>query len=327
VSKSKKEEKKRNEEDNPISQNINLFVKNQDIYNEIFERIDCVPLFDEDETIDPESKFKLYRNKYKYLVEKILCRNINDFKVNGDNYIPAEEAYIVGALIADAVFDDKDDVIVKWFNNRVDLSDCEKSIELYNKIKETLDEQLEFGLITEVTRNEWLRVMGVSTNYNTAITILEIQKQLTKFQNSSLALNQDIRSGEVIYNDANNIKRYLNKPEEKKIDIHGKTVEEIISTIHSQKDYLYIIKEFIKLLEEDAERKGIERIKQYAKNKVNCNLKKADQVEGDERFFSLASEYDVWFRKVYEYLSNNENILKQIEEETNCTDLLDFFKI
>ncbi len=53
-------------------------------------------------------------------------------------------------------------------------------------------------------------------------------------------------------------------------------------------------------------------------------LQKADSGITDE---SLASEYIIWYQRIYEYLSDNPDVLSDIEAKTQTENLLDFFKM
>lgn len=306
-------------------------LKIQTVYNEIIEYYgwnkNCP------DEVDIESKYKLLRNKYKALMTKIIFRDISLYKQHGNNMIPAVDAPIIRNLLIHSISDNDEDVdIVKWFNGKIDLSKPENSIRLFDKVKVIIKEPYENHETNIVTTTEWLDTISASINYNTAHNTLRIINEIEKFRQTSLALNDNIGAGQIIYSYGDGTAFFHSKPEKSHIYVRNHTLDEVLSKAYSQDDYLYILMQVIRLLEEDAQKKAIERIKIFAKQKKTFYMNKADEFyydKGDEpsKIESLASEYVIYFQRIHEFLESNPDITQSIENELSVDNLNDFFEM
>lgn len=303
------------------------FIKVQEIYKEIINYYG----WNKDEVtndIDDASKYRLLRNKYAFLMKKVMLRDRCEFKKQRNSMIPEKDAPVIKELLIRAVSNKKEAeenaIIVDWFNGRLDTKDSYTSILLYNSIKPIIMDLSYHGIIDEVTMNEWLLAIGASINYNTAENTAKVKEAIECFRNHALALNQNIDVGSIIIGEEDESRFYHSKGSKQMFDVENEPMSLILKKASSQDDYLNILGQVLQLLEGDAMVKAIERIKICAKWKSVFNNDKADFAVQTE---SLASEYTIWFQRVYEFLAANPDVLEEVERDTGAEDILNYFKM
>ena len=104
------------------NEEMDKYIKISEVFDQVIEHYGWNES-DQSDTVDIESKKRNMRNKYNFLMKKVLYRNAKDFKNKGGNMILKSDAPIIRELIIYALKDDKDDPIVKWFNGKIDTSD------------------------------------------------------------------------------------------------------------------------------------------------------------------------------------------------------------
>ena len=82
-----------------------------------------------------ESKKRLLRKKYAFLQKNLVLCNPADFKVKGANFVPNNDAPIIRELLIAAVDDSEKNMIVDWFNGKVDTSDSLMANFLFIQLK------------------------------------------------------------------------------------------------------------------------------------------------------------------------------------------------
>lgn len=257
-------------------------------------------------------------------MKKVLYRNAKDFKNKGGNMILKSDAPIIRELIIYALKDDKDDPIVKWFNGKIDTSDPAKAYIIFQPLNELIRRLGFRGEIDDVTLSEWLKALACSINYNTALNRVNLSREFDTFINCTLGLDRDIDLGSIIFSFPGSYRTQISVVNQCDIDMENKTLIDNLKNVTCQNDYLSILGEVIKIMNEHAKVSCIEKIKLYAEGKRLFDLKKADEVIDTESF---ASEYVIWFQNIYKFLHNNPDILKEIEKDTKTNNLLDFFKM
>ena len=181
----------------PINSESDKFVKVTEVFNQVISYYD----WDKEDNydIDVDSKKRILRRKYDFLMKRILFRDAKDFKEKGSNLVFKNDAPIIRELLIKAISDDKESTIVKWFNGKVKTNDPLQSFMLFKEIElviRTLEMKAE---IDYVTTNEWLSTISSSINYNTAYNTQKILEAITDFLNTTLSLNHDIDYGSLIF--------------------------------------------------------------------------------------------------------------------------------
>ena len=296
------------------------YLKAQDVFDGVIEHYD----WNEDENIDIENKRKLLRNKYTFLAKKIVLRDRNAFKQKGSHKIPVAEAPIIQELLIHAVGTEEGDIIRDWFNGKVNTEDSQMAILLFMQLDCVIRLPEMRGETDAVATDEWLSTIKAAINYDTARVTLDMKRELECFRGNSLALNSNVRNGDIYITDEKGYSAYVMKGQKEEIKIEDKTIEELLSSAHTQNDYLQILSQILVAFEEDAKKKALQRIKTLVNCANSFNAKKADDSVGEEQ---LASEYVIWYQRVYEFLRANPKILAEIEEETKFNGVLEFFRM
>lgn len=263
-------------------------------------------------------------------MQNVILRDARHFRQKSADMVPKNDVPIIRELLFYSISEEsEDDIVVRWFNNKIDLSVPENSWLLYNHINPIIMHLLMTGEIDDVTYEEWNRTIKSSINYNTAQNTAELMNQIRCFRDCTLPLNQDIDFGAIIANvsiddSEEGFREKVLSGEKFGINLEQETIAEALEKVNSQNDYLEIIKQVIQILNDHAQRAAIEKIKTIAMAKELFDAKKAD--DGIEPY-SLASEYVIWFQNIYEYLKNNPNICKEVEKFAKTSNILDFFKM
>lgn len=295
-------------------------LKAQHIFDSVIKEVYGVPA----SHAGIDSYRKLMRNKYTFLMQNIVLRDRSDFKERGNHMIPEREAPIVRNLLIAAIKEDEDSMIPDWFNGKLDLTNPQVSICLYMQLKVLVMAPYIKGETDGVTMDEWLATISAVINYNTARATLALQRELERFRENSLALNQDIGMGDLIVETEDGSRFYGLRGKKELPDLEKMTIGQLLDTVNSQNDYLDLLAQILKAFEKHAEKRAIEDIFTYALAKEAIDLCKADDVIGTD---ALASEYVIWYQRVHEFLVKNPQNLKQIEKRAKTTGLSDFFKM
>lgn len=299
-------------------------VKLQDIFKEVAQYYNN---WEDEKDVDIDAKYRNLRKKYTFLIENILFRDKASFKDSSNhNMVLSRDKTIIRILLIDAISPDKDDIIVKWFNGKVDTTNSSESIKLYESISQEIKIAFLLLEVDEVTMHEWLDTIAASINFNTAIHTHKIIKQIENFRQNSLALNQNINIGEISLNiDGKRFYHHAGANRfHKHFDLKNKTFEQLLREINCQDDYLNILMQVIHELEAHAKEKVIDIIRRFALIKRDIGLDKADKMVQND---SIASEYVIYYQRIYEFLKKNPDIVEKIEKEENVENLLDFFKM
>ena len=298
------------------------YVKAQDMFDQVIEHYGWNK--DEDTYVDMERKRKLLRDKYTFLAKKVVLRDRNAFKQKGSHMIPVAEAPIIRELLIHAVSTEEGDIIRDWFNGKVNTEDSQMAILLFMQLDCVIRLPEMRGETDAVTTDEWLSTIKAAINYDTARVTLDMKRELECFRGNSLALNSNVHYGDIYATDETGHSSYVMKGQKEDIKIEDKTIKELLSVANTQYDYLQILSQVVTVFEEDAKNKALQRIKNFVNFANVFDAKKADDSVGEEQ---LASEYVIWYQRVYEFLRANPEILAEIEEETKFNRVLEFFRM
>lgn len=271
-----------------------------------------------------DSKKRLLRKKYSFLQKNLVLCDPEDFKEKGTNYVPKNDAPIIRNLLIAAVDDSEKNIIVDWFNGKVDTSDSQMAFFLFSQLKPLIMEPCMMCETDDVTMDEWLHTVVAAVNYSTAMNTIALKRNLEKFRNTSLPLDSTVSYGDVIATHEDGSRSYGMKADRKPVEIKGKTVEQILDTVVTQDDYFSVLEQILALFDAHAKAKAREKIEWYAEAKDLFEAEKADDaIERD----SIASEYTIWYQRVSDFLAQNPDICAEIEKKAGTTGLVEFFKM
>lgn len=271
-----------------------------------------------------DSKKRLLRKKYAFLQKNLVLCDPADFKEKGTNFVPCNDAPIIRELLMAAVDDSEKNLIVDWFNGKVDTNDSMMANFLFIQLKPLIMKPYIMGETDEVTMDEWLHTVSAAINYSTAKNTIALKKNLEKFRNTSLPLDMTIGYGDVIATHEDGSRSYGMKANREPVDIEGKTVEQILDSVVTQDDYFSVLEQILTLFDTHAKAKAREHIEWYAKAKDLYKAEKADDAFDRE---SIASEYTIWYQRVHDFLVANPDVCKDIEKQTGVSDLANFFQM
>lgn len=292
------------------------YIKMKDIYDEIILNEEC--------RTDPDNRKRLLRNKFNFIMEKILFCKKDEFKVSGHYQIPILDAPIVKKLLEESL--DEKSMICDWFNESLDLSNSLNIVLLYNALKPIVMTPEMQGNTDYVTTEEWLAVIKTVIDYENAKKTLEMQRLLEDFRNASLAQRHKINLGEIVASD-----EYANRKValtsmnvlKERID---EAVDSLLDTVKSADEYYNVVNCLLNRFIHEVNLKSEKDIVKLADIKKSVELVSArDLANQDPDEPRMASEYVAFYNNIHKYLKKNYEVLEHIQEKTGVDDLLDFF--
>ena len=271
-----------------------------------------------------DGKERLLRMKYATLQQKLVLCDKSEFKRQGNNVVPSTDAPIIRNILIEAVSGDEDNIIADWFNGKVDTDKSLMSILLFNCLKPLIMQPCFSGETDEVTMDEWLAAVAAAVKYPTAVQVSELSRNLELFRNNSLALDMNIGIGDVVVRHEDGHRSYGLQGKEREIDIEGKTIDEVLEDVVSQDDYFDVLAQVLRKFDGHAKKRAHDAILWYANAKNIYDAQKADDAFEHE---SIASEYNIWYQRVHEFLESNPEICRKIEEEASVEGLSEFFRM
>lgn len=292
------------------------YIKMQDIYG-------CILLKDNSST-DVESRNRLLRKKFDFIMKKILFCKKDDFKVGGHYQIPIFDAPIVKNLLVESL--NEESIVCDWFNENLDLENPLNVFLLYNILKPLIMKPEIQGISDDVTTDEWLATIRTVIDYENSKKTLEMHKLLAHMRKSALAQSHQINLGEIVVSDEFGNRKLAissrNLMKEKIDDI----VDSLLNTVTSSDQYYDLINHLLNKFIEKINLQACTDLEFFAEIKKNFDLTSArdliTQLYPQPR---MASEYIAFYNNIYKYLKNNNDILDSIEEKIGVKDLLNFF--
>ncbi|NOW07651.1 hypothetical protein [Clostridium beijerinckii] len=279
-----------------------------------------------------ESKERLLRKKFQFIVEKILHCKKDNFKIKGNYEIPILDAPIVKNLLLQAI--DDENIVHDWFNESLNLKDSAEVVLLYICLKPVIMQAEMQGLTDNVTTNEWLAVIRTVIDYKTAEKTNKMKNLLEDFREASLAQNHEINIGEIVSTDEFGIRKVVMQPQNILDEEIEKAINLVINKITSQDECYDIINYFLQRFISEAESKSIKDIEGLAEIKKNIELDSArdlcevpDEDFGEYAGIRMASDYVAYYNNIYQYLKKKPEIVENIENEVGVQNLLDFFNM
>ncbi|WP_028515309.1 hypothetical protein [Ruminococcus flavefaciens] len=276
-----------------------------------------------------ESTKKSLRNKYNFLMNRVVMRSKLDWRCREKDMIPLKDKSIVKALLIKSYFpqgkDDVDHIFVDWFNDSIDESDYDKIIELGNRAESLIKYEVSYDDwdLDDVTIDEWVAAIHSSINFTRALSIKKFAYEMKNLYDNSNVLNHDMPFGDMIKENEYGKRSYIWKGLRPNIDT-SLPLNEVLSGCFSQEDYANLVLQLMLVIIQDCQNKTVDFIKAYAELKKNSGCVCADELLETG---SLASEYVKFFQNIYDYLYDRPELTKEIENEIGTDDLLTFFKM
>lgn len=298
------------------------YIKVQDIYNKI--------ITEQGWEDDEESKSRLLRKKFQFIMEKILYCKKDDFKVKGKYEIPILDAPIVKCLLIESL--DEESMVCDWFNNSLNLNESAQVVLLYNILKPVVMEAEMCGFTDYVTTQEWLAVIRTVIDYESAKKTSKMQQLLEDFRESSVAQNHQICIGEMIMSDEDGNRKVVMSAKNTLNEEIDKIIDCLVSKIKSQDEYFDIIncllEKFISKVELESEKNitSLAKIKRdFELDSARCLCTEFNDDLDKHNKAHMASEYVAYYNNIYKYLRTKPEVVERIEKEVKTQELIDFF--
>ncbi|MCA0971371.1 hypothetical protein LCM20_12265 [Halobacillus litoralis] len=291
-----------------------------EIYNEITDEMDL-------ESISPDkaSIERLLRKKFNYLMKNILLRSEDDYKKRNKNYVKSAEKHLVKYLLKSSLSETSE--IGRWFNLRLDLSNSDRTVELYDIISNNLTNLLREGLTDEVTFDEWMSTIKTSIDYNNAKSVVDLKNDLDALRAAAKPLNHEIGLGDIYWSNQEGSRGYGIKNQKiSSSSLHDFTLNEIAERVYTESEYYAVLESLLSKFKNHAHYNSYKTILDLAIMKRN--YESIVEPEGNSNIDDLAdfnSDYSQMHAKIYEYLRNNPETHRKIEVEAETDNLLDFF--
>ena len=270
-----------------------------------------------------DSYLRNLRNKFRFIVESVALRRMDEYKDGRNIMIPACDAPIVRNLIL-ASLDDDYPFIVDWFNGALDLSDSAKCVFLGMSVKEPIMKAEMTGETDSVTVDEWLAAINGLINLNMAKGTAAMKDKLEEFRVNTLVMDSTVLDGDLTMSDGLGHRRYILQGRREKAQLSEDILGKIVQDLSFQQDYFAVLDQIMDYMMKDAEKKATPSIESYALAKAATECDSAQEMigAGDE---SMVSEYFPWLKKIGAYLKTHPEEAARIEESVGTTGLVEFF--
>lgn len=275
---------------------------------------------------DYESKLTLLRKKHRQLMNTIVLRNINDYKMNKSSEISDEDVEIVKKLLIMAVDGEGENKICKkWFNGKLKYNDYKDRAELFDTLDIFLKELLNSQKINNNTYDRWILTFDTLLYGYTSKQILDLYNNIDSLVKTTSGLNRNI---DLSYFDIEigekRRKLFPPPPPEVNDDITKISLDELINYFSYQEEYfinLNNIIEFMKMKAIDKECDLIEFVIIYM-------IKEGKYINDKAANSNLAYEGLNFIDQLYIFLTNNDDALKRISDNLRIPkdDILRMFK-
>lgn len=276
---------------------------------------------------DIDSNKRNLNNKLTFLLEQVALSEKQKFKKGKFIMIPLCDAPIVRNLLVLAI--SGEGAAYDWFNGNVNIEEAEESILLYWQLKEPIMRAEMTGETDSVTVDSWLATIRGIIGFDLAERTVELKRKLENFRVNSIALDSSVRIGDIYRTFENGTREYVIEGIKKNALLSDDLLDNIVKSLNKQEDYFSVLNQIIDKMLKDTEKKSLKNIEFYAayKSITECN-KAYEAIEGvSNPMESMVSEYYPWFQKIADYLKNNPEIAKKIEETTKESDLEAFFRM
>lgn len=281
-----------------------------------------------------DAKSKLLRNKFKFLVEDVLWRDINTVKSSGKIEVPIIDVPIIKGLLTAAVTDDPQ--ISAWFNRKTDLTNAEQVVDLYSRLEAIVQKELVAGNVDVVTANEWTSVLKACVGASHAQKVIEMKQLLERLRHSTLPLDDEIGVGDVIVSDGDGHRHFAMTGKRRALTVEESVLNNLFNHASTASDYLEIVNTVLQHAIKLSTARSKELAEFFAQVKSINDLDDDSGDYGEEiagfddagliEEESVASEYLIRNRNLYLYLSMEPEIVKEIEAKAGTTGVLEFLK-
>lgn len=293
--------------------------------SELFKEICTFKGWDSESTIDYEANLTLLRKKFRFLMNRIVFRNNEDYTSEKTYSLPDEDVNIVKELLIMSVKGlGIDENCKRWFNGSLKLNDYKRRADLYTKLENYIGRLFEDNKINEVTYRKWLATFDTSLCGNVSKQILSLYQSIDSFVEASVGLNNTVDLRDVMIEEPGGNITPLFPVSTTSQDITEMKLWEILRYSNCQEDYINNLNSIIQYMKLES----IDKTSILIKSIINKTIENKCVVDATFNNENLAFEGFGLFEQLYVFLENNPEALNQISEETKLKreTILSFFK-
>lgn len=277
--------------------------------------------------INRESHLTLLEKKYRTILQKVVLRDIKQFKIKLNNYIKKVDAPIIRRiLIMSTPGKENDKNCTRWLNGKLDIHDYKNTAMLFENLMAMLDDLISDNQIDVITYAKWEALFDFQLCGRAAMSALEAVKEIDKvFDDSLLLNNQNMPSIQDAIDKAGGDISLVKKHDEDLNDVfYEKNITQILEYLYHQTDYLNLINFLIGVIDDHVYNKSIELAELAVALMKSKNMEKSTFTSQDDNMADLTFGINYRLR---EYFQNNEEICKELEKEYDYPNLIQRFPV
>ena len=202
------------------------------------------------------------RARFRFLITNIAHSNLSFYKINSKSVIvPRSDAAIIQMLITASVSGKDEDLYIEnWFKGKYELLQEKHYDEIWALhfiLKKRINELHQKGKVDKNTRDRWLSFIRERLNYDAIAACFFLRSDFNTLINSSRPLMPSFPY-DIILNKGIDAAEYTKQKNE--LD---KKIIDISSFLRTQEDYLSLVMQIIRLLNQAAIRQS-EKVLEYA---------------------------------------------------------------
>ncbi|MBD0383891.1 hypothetical protein ICC18_27835 [Paenibacillus sp. WST5] len=255
----------------------------------------------------------------------MLLRDPKEIKKNKKVEIFKREAIIVKNILTEML--QNGSIVQKWSNGRIDLSDSEKCVQLYQSLESIIESLFNEGQINAVTKIEWLAAIEAALDAANAQKTLQMKKLLEKLRVSAKPLNNNIGYGDIIVvSEDDGDRQFAIRGKKKNLHLNEALIQQMLEYVSTEKDYFQILNILLARFIDHAKAKSLDDILYLVgvRNLHDDRDWTARELVSDP---STGTDYLHQYRNIYEALKQDPLLLKEVEEKSDSTGVLNFFNV
>lgn len=296
-------------------------VNMSNIYNEICDYKDWIG------SVDYEARLTLLRKKFRYLMNKILLRKLQDYYKDKTYWIPKEDVEIVKTiLIMSTKGKGKNVYCSLWINGSLKYNNYKGRAELYAILENFLKDLLQKRKISEITYYKWQAEFDRSICGKTAQLILGLYSRIDTLVEKTIGLNNYVNLSGLYVTDilGEEAELFPKCPPEVEEDITELKLWEILRYDICQEDYFGTLNSIIEYMNLESYDKTCQLIKMILLDIKIRGLYLDSRRSGN----NLAFEGFGLFDQIYKFLQNNPEAVKKLSNDLDIKEkhVLNTFK-
>lgn len=272
-----------------------------------------------------DSRRRLLNKRVTFLLEQVAFVDKSDLTKNGQKkmFVPETDAAIIRNILQACETEDGE-LIVKWINGSLDLSEPWMSITLNAELAEPI-RRAEMTMETdEVTVDEWISAIHCLTGFDYARQALALEKQLRELRECSLGARTCVDYGAVYCDDGCGHRNYVLEPADKKPPLSEEVLDAIVNKLGTANDFFVAINQITERMIKRMEEGIVEDLRTFAMAKNAFEAEKA--YTRDEYTASIVSDYVPYYNRLADYCKKHPDITKLLEKEQKITGLEEFLR-